>query len=50
MQKWCNVEIRKFEFEKYPAHVKILFSYAFKPIVIAVSIFEVTLLKYDFIL
>ena len=38
MQKWCNVEIRKFEFKKYPAHVKILYNYAFKPIVIAVSI------------
>ena len=37
MQQWCNVKVRKFEFEKYPAHVKILFSYAFKPIVVAVS-------------
>ena len=34
----CDVEYRKLNFSAYPVHVRYLKNYAFKPIVIAVSI------------
>jgi len=37
IQRLCNVRYRKFEFGRYPAHVRQLQTYAFKPIIIHVS-------------
>ena len=34
LKKLCNVELRKFDFEKYPPYVKSLDKYAWKPIII----------------
>ena len=34
LEKFCNVELRTFEFEQYPPHVKSLGTYAWKPIII----------------
>ena len=35
LQSYCNVqEIRKFKFDQYPGHVKNLFNYAWKPLLI----------------
>ena len=34
IQKWCNVEMRRFEFEMYPPHARKLLTYAFKPLII----------------
>ena len=34
LKKFCNVELRKFDFEKYPPYVKSLDKYAWKPIII----------------
>eukprot|EP01136_Pigoraptor_vietnamica_P035259 Opistho-1_new@100247 len=31
---WCNWEIRRFDFSKYPAHVSNLLTYAWKPILL----------------
>ena len=34
LKKLCNVELRKFDFEKYPPYVKSLNKYAWKPIIV----------------
>ncbi len=38
LQRLCNVVYRKFNFSKFPAHVKDLHTYAFKPIIVHVCI------------
>ena len=35
---WCNVILRDFQFHKYPNHTATLKVYAFKPIIVFVSI------------
>ena len=34
VSSYCNTEIRKFNFSKYPPHTKDLFTYAWKPLII----------------
>ena len=34
LQRYCNVEVRPFQFEKYPPHTKSLKAYAWKPLAI----------------
>jgi len=38
IRQLCNVHYRKFEFARYPSHVRDLQTYAFKPIIIHVSL------------
>ena len=45
VKNYCNVELRTFPFNKYPPHVKNLFKYAWKPIIVK----EVSL-EYDVIM
>ena len=35
LSTYCNVEIRTFDFSKYPLHVKTLIKYAWKPIIVS---------------
>ena len=35
--KFCNVVYKRFDFDKYPPHVRNLKNYAFKPLIIQVS-------------
>ena len=35
---WCNVILRDFQFHKYPKHTATLKVYAFKPIIVLVSL------------
>jgi len=37
ISRLCNVQYRKFDFSRYPPHVRTLQTYAFKPIIIHVS-------------
>ena len=34
LHKYCNVEVRSFQFQKYPPHTKTLTTYAWKPLII----------------
>ena len=34
IKKFCNVELRKFDFGKYPAYFRYLYKYAWKPVII----------------
>ena len=38
IRRLCNVLYRKFDYARYPGHVRNLYTYAFKPIVIHVSL------------
>ena len=37
IRQLCNVRYRKFDFARYPSHVRKLKTYAFKPIIVHVS-------------
>ena len=44
----CDVEYRKLNFSAYPVHVRHLTNYAFKPIVVAVSIWYEDIVSHSF--
>ena len=39
IRQLCNVLYRKLDFSRYPSHVRNLYTYAFKPIIIHVSVY-----------
>ncbi|CAD5220065.1 unnamed protein product [Bursaphelenchus xylophilus] len=47
VKSWCNVEYRKFEFKKYPAHVRHLKNYAFKLVIAEILQTEPNFFFYD---
>ena len=46
LSKFCNVEVRPFDFSKYPLYVKRLLTYAWKPIIISEVIREYEIVIY----
>ncbi|KAJ8023635.1 hypothetical protein HOLleu_36130 [Holothuria leucospilota] len=46
IRSFCNVELRRFNFEKYPTHLKRLHTYAFKPIIINLVLNEFGVIYY----
>ena len=44
----CDVEYRKLNFSAYPVHVRHLTNYAFKPVVVAVSIWYEDIVTHSF--
>ncbi|KAJ8049061.1 hypothetical protein HOLleu_01622 [Holothuria leucospilota] len=46
IRSFCNVQLRRFPFESYPAHLKTLATYAFKPTIINLVLNEFGVIYY----